>query len=344
MDKREIETWLRETGEACLDELWHEADAARWKHVGDAVHLRGLIEISSHCVRQCRYCGLRQGHDMLERYRMTEDEILDSARLAAKYGYGTVVMQAGEDYGITRHGLSQVIRRIKSETDVAITLSMGERPGEDLLAWREAGADRYLLRFETSDAALYEKIHPSLHGRLSDRLAMLRQIKALGYETGSGIMVGIPGQTYAALANDIDLFRTLDLEMIGLGPFIAHPETPIGRCEDLPVAPDGEQVPNSELMTYKVLALTRLVCPDANIPSTTALATINRDTGRLLGLSRGANVIMPNVTPQKYRKLYEIYPAKASSDESSEETRDKIMACLRALGRPVGTGPGGRIR
>lgn len=342
--REEILAWLQETDAVRLEELWRQADLVRRRNVGDAVHLRGLIEISSHCVRQCGYCGLRAGNMALDRYRMTEEEILGCARQARQYGYGTVVLQAGEDYGIATGWMAALIRRIKAETSLAVTLSLGERPEPDLAAWRQAGADRYLLRFETSDPDLYRIIHPSLPGRSLDRLAILRTLKQFGYETGSGVMVGIPGQSHKSLADDLNTFRALDLDMIGVGPYIPHPATPLGRGEWLPRLPEGEQVPNTELMVYKMVALTRLVCPEANIPSTTALATINRENGRELGLARGANVVMPNLTPPEYREKYEIYPGKACITETAEACRGCLRHRIEALGRSVGTGAGGRRR
>jgi biotin synthase len=342
LNRQDTEHWLRETDETRLESLWQEADAMRKAHVGDAVHLRGLIEISNYCVRQCGYCGLRRDNKGLQRYRMSREEVLECVRLAVFYGYGTVVMQAGEDYGIEAAWLADIVRWIKGETPLAVTLSMGERPDADLVAWRVAGADRYLLRFETSDPALYAAIHPSLPGRRSDRVAILRRLKELGYEAGSGVMIGIPGQTYASLASDIALFGQLDLDMVGVGPYIAHPDTPLGAVKNGPDIAPEDQAPNTELTTYKVVALTRLACPEANIPSTTALATINKAAGRELGLMRGANVVMPNLTPVEYRALYEIYPAKACIDESSEQCRTCLEARIRGIGRHVGKGPGGR--
>lgn len=342
--ENDITAWLRETDEARLAELWREADAVRRAHVGDAVHLRGLIEISNHCVRMCGYCGLRAANHGIERYRMTRDEILECAQMAVQLQYGTVVMQAGEDYGITREWLADIVRTIKSETPLAVTLSMGERPDADLVAWRDAGANRYLIRFETSDPELYARIHPPRKGQdVSDRLAILRRLQALGYEAGSGVMAGIPGQTYASLAHDIATFRGMDLDMIGIGPYISHPATPLGAGE-LPMAEPGDQVPSTELITYKAVALTRLVCPEANIPSTTALATLNTAEGRELGLQRGANVVMPNITPVKYRALYEIYPAKACINETAGQCFACLNARIRGIGREVGQGPGGRVR
>ena len=258
-DKTEILNWLCETNAARLEELWRAADETRRSRVGDAVHLRGLVEISNHCARQCGYCGLRAGNRALGRYRMDAGEIFASALQAVKFGYGTVVLQAGEDYGITAAWMAEVVRRIKSETPLAVTLSLGERTDAELAAWREAGANRYLLRFETSDRALFDAIHPPLGNRPCDRIKILRRLKALGYEAGSGIMVGIPGQTYASVADDIALFGELDLDMIGIGPFIPHPATPLGNGNKISPSANGEQVPNTELMVYKAVALTRLL-------------------------------------------------------------------------------------
>lgn len=398
-DKAEILNWLREENPQRLEELWRRAEATRRVHVGNEVHLRGLVEISNHCVRQCAYCGLRLGHRELDRYRMTAAEILGAARQAVEFGYGTVVLQAGEDVAITRDWMTCVIRQIKGLTPLAVTLSLGERTDDELVAWRAAGADRYLLRHETSNRALFDAIHPPLGNKPCDRIALLRRLKGIGYETGSGIMVGLPGQTYESVANDILLFRELDLDMIGIGPFIPHPATPLGsrmlspgmgseatlisaglkagdqRTDIVPAASaafladekplkrlavaahdstglkpgvneraDFDQIPNSELMVYKVVALTRLVRPDANIPATTALATINKHNGRELGLQRGANVFMPNLTPLKYRKLYEIYPAKACLSETSTTCNGCLSARIEMIGRKVGCGPGSRRR
>lgn len=344
LTREEILSWLRQDDPANLEELWSRADAVRHAVVGDAVHLRGLIEVSNHCIRQCGYCGLRADHRKLERYRLNAGEVLACARQAAKLGYGTVVMQAGEDPQLTGSWVADIVGQIKRETALAVTLSLGERSWHDLLAWKKTGADRYLLRFETSDPDLYRRIHPP-HGRQKcDRARFLRALRAIGYEIGSGVMIGIPGQTYETLANDIMLFQELDLDMIGVGPWLAHPATPLGRGEWTTSAPAGQQVPSSELMVYKVVALTRLVCPHANIPSTTALATLNRQNGRELGLQRGANVIMPNLTPVKYRALYEIYPAKACIYETAEMCHGCLQHRITSLGRNIGNGPGGRRR
>lgn len=340
MDRHEILDWLKVTDAARLEELWRRADQTRLQFAGPEVHLRGLVEFSNYCARQCAYCGLRAGNKSVDRYRMTPDEIVACARQAVEFGYGTVVLQSGEDYGFKTDWLIDVIHRIKEETPLAVTLSVGERSEEDLREWKAAGADRYLMRFETSNRDLYNRIHPPVRNRVSDRVEMLRRIRAMGYETGSGAMIGIPGQTWDDLANDIELFRLLDLDMIGVGPYLPHPETPLARIAGELMAPADQQVPNDELTTYKTIALTRLVCPRANIPSTTALATLNKTNGRELGLARGANVVMPNITPQKYRALYEIYPAKACLTEDAHACRNCMSHRIHSLGRTVGKGRG----
>src|SRR5215469_15099930 len=339
--KSEILGWLRETRPDRLQELYDRANRVRKQNVGDAVHLRGLIEISSHCVRQCMYCGLRSGNRTLQRYRMSREEILDCARQAEALGYGTVVMQAGEDPALTTEWIADIVRWIKRETALAVTLSLGERQDHELQSWRSAGAARYLLRFETSDADLFRAIHPRPAGA-PDRLTLLRRLKELGYEAGGGVMVGIPGQSYESLANDVLTFRALDLDMIGIGPYIPHAQTPLGSGALRPAIDPADQVPAAEEMVYKMVALARIMCPTANIPSTTALATINRTHGRIRGLSVGANVVMPNLTPLKYRSLYQIYPAKACIEESATDCNQCLRGQIHSLGRFAGRGPGSR--
>jgi biotin synthase len=344
MTHDEILRWLRETDPTALELLFAQADEVRRKHVGDAVHLRGLIEISNYCVRQCHYCGLR-AERKTPRYRMKREEILAGAHHAVELGFGSVVLQGGEDFGIEAQWFAEVIRTIKAETPLAVTLSLGERLPAELQLWREAGADRYLLRFETSNPALYAAIHPRRKdapaaAHPNDRIDQLKHMRQMGYEIGSGVMAGIPGQTYEMLARDIELFAELDLDMVGIGPFLAHPETPLGR----PNAIQGgaEQVPSNEWMVLKTVALTRLVCPEANLPATTALATINSVDGREHGLESGGNVFMPILTPSPYRQMYEIYPGKACIDEDATQCNSCLRARIDRLGRYVGEGPGGR--
>lgn len=368
MNENQITAWLREEDPGRLAKLFRQADSVRREHVGDEVHLRGLVELSNICRRNCLYCGVRAGHDTIGRYRLTAEEVMYGAALASQFGYGTLVLQAGEDFGLSAEFVADLIRKIKEKYHLAVTLSLGERTESDWRLWREAGADRYLIRFETCNRALFEVIHPPVGKNdtgFEGRIGALRVLRSLGYEVGSGVMIGIPGQTYADLARDLLMFRELDLDMIGNGPYLAHPETPLGRAAeilaknpnaapgerrrltasvgfDYPVPDDG--VPADNLMAFKVIALTRLLLPDSNIPSTTAIATNDRLHGRVTGLMSGANVVMPNLTPTKYRALYEIYPHKSATAESPEETHRTAIAQIIEAGRIPGTGPGGRIR
>ena len=224
----EVRAWLTESDPGALERLWTEADRVRRERVGDAVHLRGLIEASNHCVRACHYCGLRAASG-LDRYRMNAAEILAAAREAQRLGYGSVVIQAGEDPGLTEALVAEAVRAIKAGTPLAVTLSLGERSDRELTTWKAAGADRYLLRFETSDPDLYHLVHPGLPGgHASDRLAQLRRLRAMGYEVGTGVMVGLPGQTWDTLASDLLCFRAFDMDMVGVGPFLPSPRTPMG--------------------------------------------------------------------------------------------------------------------
>ena len=356
MDHGRIVAWLRETDAGRLESLRTAADAVRRTHCGDEIFLRGLLEISNTCMRNCLYCGLRVANRSLRRYRMTDDEIFDGARKAARFGYGTVVLQAGEDPVFDMERVAVLVERIRcgiptsTGDPLAVTLSLGERTERELARWREAGADRYLLRFETSNRTLYEAIHPPLRvGEPFDRFEMLRVLRRFGYEVGSGVMVGIPGQSYDDLARDIELFRELELDMIGVGPFLASPGTPLGDTtqyggavswDGIPSPDPVDQVPATAEMTCRVLSLTRLVRPDANIPATTALATMDATTGRTNGFVAGANIVMPNLTPTEYRELYAIYPGKASVHETAEAVNAAIAAQVAAAGRTIGRGPG----
>ena len=343
LGRGDVRAWLTEQDPAALDLLWQRADEVRRERVGDEVRLRGLVEVTNYCVRQCAYCGIAACAGPLPRYRMTHDEILACARQGREFSFGTIVLQGGEDPDVTGPFVADVVRAIKTDTGAAVTLSLGERSEEDLRMWREAGANRYLLRFETTDPGLYARIHPSLPETVSDRFAQLLRMRDLGYEIGTGVMIGIPGQTWDILADDVWAFREYDMDMIGIGPYLPSPRTPLagplGR--ELAAAP-ADQVPNDELTTLKAIALTRLVCPDTNIPSTTALSILDPAAGRVNGLTRGANVIMPNLTPPEYRILYDIYPGKAGIHETAEVLTQRVVGLIGSLGRTVGKGPGGR--
>jgi len=360
MDRNTILHWLKESDPQRLADLWHTADQQRRACVGDEVQLRGLVEISNHCRRRCLYCGLRAENTTLLRYRMSDDEILACAHQATEFGFGTLVLQSGEDPAFDGRRVAQLVRRIKQETSLAVTLSLGERSPAELAAWREAGADRYLLRFETSNVSLYRRIHPlpgssrnfaacvpSLSGQSIERLRLLGVLRRLGYEVGSGMMIGIPSQTYEDLAADIALFAELELDMIGVGPYLRHPATPMADAGRWPDAPPDQQAPADELTTCKVIALARLVCPWANIPATTALAVQGGAEAWKRGLQCGANVLMPNLTPKKYREQYEIYPGKAQAGlenildgQPLRRLPDLLKVFLAEIGRRPGSGRG----
>jgi biotin synthase len=334
-------SWLRECEAEALAALWTAADQERRRWVGCQVHLRGLIEISNWCQRSCFYCGLRVENDAADRYRMTAAEIFQAAHTAKRLGYGSVVLQSGEDPDLDIAGMCSIIRQIKRETALAVTLSFGELQPDELTRLRAAGADRYLLRFETSNRRLFELIHPASADRDSPtRLELLVMLRELGFEVGSGVMVGIPGQSYGDLACDLDLCRALDLDMIGIGPYVPHPHTPLAQGEEKRRHETSDQAPADAVTTCKMIALARLICPRANIPSTTALATIGGSSGRMLGLQRGANVVMPNLTPSPYRESYTIYPNKAGTSDGPAESDAAVRQQIAQLGRSVGCGAG----
>jgi biotin synthase len=339
MDRNEILAWLREDDPARLKELFAQADRVRAERVGDEVHLRGLIEFGNECTRACAYCGLRAPNLALPRYRMSADEVLAAAAMAHQRGYGTVVLQSGEDERVSAAWVGDLVDAIRARFPLAITLSLGERPLDDYRQWHRLGANRVLLKFETSDPELYRRIHPPRRPGEPGRVEQLLALRGLGYQIGSGVMIGIPGQTYSILAADLDLFARLDLDMIGVGPYIPSPDTPLGRDAQAISAATPDQVPATDLMTYKTIALTRLLCPDANLPTTTALSTISA-TGRVSGLRAGANVIMPNVTPLQYRRLYQVYPGKP--DLSGDQLHDLVLESIREAGRRPGSGRGDR--
>lgn len=334
-----IRELLMTAHEVRVEQLFVEADRVRREHVGEQVHFRGLIEISNCCRRACLYCGLRAANSNLSRYRMNPEEVLAAAQKALQFGYGTVVLQSGEDTSWSTSDLEELIQRLKESTSLAVTLSLGEREVDEYARWKAAGADRVLLRFETSDPELFGRIHPSLAGRGAVRLGMLGELKRLGYEVGSGVMVGLPGQSADTLARDILLFAELGLDMVGVGPYVLNPDTPMGDPTSFTV-PD--QVPATVERTLRVIALTRLLLPRAHIPSTSAVAALDPAGGHSLGLRSGANVIMPNLTPLSYRLNYLIYPGKAFADRAEESVHEELLSWIGSLGRVPGCGAGGR--
>lgn len=302
------------------DWLFSLADKVRRENVGDEVHLRGLIEFSNICKRRCKYCGLRCENKKIERYRISKEDIVAYAKHAVDSGYKTIVLQSGEDDYFTADLMCEIIQEIK-KLGTALTLSIGERSFDEYKAFREAGADRYLIRIETTDRKLYEKMHPNMD--FDNRVRCLEDLKTLGYEVGTGCLVGLPEQTVDSLADDILFFKSINADMIGIGPFLPHPETPLKDCRH-----------GDFKLALKVMALTRVLLPDINIPATTAMETLNPN-GRIIALQSGANVVMPNVTSTEYRAKYEIYPNKICINDNPDKCRNCISAKIQSIGRTV---------
>ncbi|MBR2068935.1 MAG: [Candidatus Gastranaerophilales bacterium] len=318
MNKEEIINILNDNSQDDL--LFQKADKIRKENVGDEVHLRGLIEFSNYCIRQCKYCGLRAPNTNIERYRILHDEILEYAKNAVNLGYRTIVLQSGEDNYFDTDKIIEIIKDNK-KLDVALTLSIGEKSYDEYKEFKKAGADRYLLRIETTDEKLYQKMHPNAD--FKNRKQCLYNLKSLGFETGTGCLVGLEGQTIDSLADDILFFKELNADMVGIGPFIPHPDTPL----------KGAKTGNFNL-ALKVMALTRIILPDINIPATTAMETLNPN-GRLIALQSGANVVMPNVTDTKYRAKYEIYPGKICINDQPSKCRGCIEGKIKSIGRTI---------
>lgn len=309
------------------DWLFSLADKTREEYVGDEVHLRGLIEFSNICKRQCKYCGLRCEDKYIDRYRISKEDIISYAEHAVNMGYKTIVLQSGEDEYYNTDLMCEIIAEIK-KLGVALTLSIGEKTYEEYKAFKEAGADRYLIRIETTDKTLYNQMHPNMD--FDNRVRCLENLGRLGYEVGTGCLVGLPNQTIESLADDILFFKEINADMVGIGPFIPHPHTPL-----------KDSATGSFTLALKVMALTRILLKDINIPATTAMETLNPN-GRIIALQSGANVVMPNVTTTEYRAKYEIYPNKICINENPDKCKGCISAKIQSIGRTVSTSFGFR--
>lgn len=306
----EIRQLLLLEDSAEMKRLFLFADRIRRQFMGDGVLLRGLVEFSNHCNNSCFYCGLNAQNTGIKRYRMSSEEILEAARKISLLKIGTVVLQSGEDAALDSQWLAEIIREIKSKYNMAVTISAGEKSGEEYKIWKDAGTDRYLLKIETTDPAVYSAAHNGR--RLESRLKCLDILQSLGYQTGTGILIGLRGQTIESLVRDILFLKRKDFDMIGIGPFIPHSQTAF-----------ADDVPGSVLLTLKMLAVVRIATRDPHMPATTALGSAGADY-RIDGLNAGANVLMPNFTPAGYRTLYEIYPGKVCLQESPE----KCVTCM----------------
>lgn len=300
--------------------LFAAADAERRKWYGDAVYLRGLIEFTNYCKNNCFYCGIRAGNPHTERYRLTDAQILECCAQGYALGYRTFVLQGGEDPYFTDDKVCELVSAVAERyPDCRITLSIGEKSRESYQRYYNAGARRYLLRHETASPAHYRKLHPE-NMSSENRKRCLRDLQAIGYQTGSGFMIGSPYQTADDLLADIRFLQELQPAMIGVGPYITHPETPFA------------DQPSGELhFSLKIIALLRLMFPKALIPATTAFGALHPQ-GRELALKAGGNVMMPNLSPKDVRKLYELYENKLCIGEEAAQSYEHLAACIHAAG------------
>ncbi len=305
------------------------------QHCGDSVRLRGLIEFSNRCVCDCHYCGIRRSNRRVGRYTLSLADIVETARWCATKGYGSVVLQAGERRdGYFVAFVEQAVCAIKAATrtphqpeGLGITLCVGEQTADTYARWFRAGAHRYLLRMESFSPALFGRLHPPAQTHAA-RLACLRMLKEIGYQVGTGVMIGLPGQTPDDLVEDLLAFRDLGVDMLGMGPYIPHADAPLeGQGE---IAPDAVRLQ----LALNMITAARLLMPTLNIAATTALQALAGD-GREQGLRHGANVIMPQVTPPRVRKLYTLYDGKPCLDDNPEQCASCVEGRIRSVGRRV---------
>ncbi len=321
LTRKEYEELLEKAGnQEIRARLAQEAVRLRKLYYGDKVFTRGLIEFSNYCKNNCYYCGIRCGNPNVKRYRLSREEILDCCENGYGLGFRTFVLQGGEDPFYTDERMAEIVREIKTRyPDCALTLSIGEKSYESYRILREAGADRYLLRHETADEAHYRKLHPE-NMTLANRKRCLQDLKTLGYQVGAGFMVGSPGQTGAQLAEDLCFLEELQPEMVGIGPFIPHHDTPFAEAEA-----------GSTDLTLFLLSVIRILLPKALLPATTALGTLD-PKGREKGLLAGANVVMPNLSPVKNRKQYDLYDNKICTGEEAAECRQCLARRVESVG------------
>ncbi len=319
--------------------LWEEAGKVQEKVVGKKVFFRGLIEFSNFCTKNCYYCGIRKDNRNIDRYDIPDDAILSAARFAYKNRYGSLVLQSGErsdDRFVER--ISRLLYEIKklSKGELGITISLGEQTRETYKEWFKAGAHRYLLRIESSDEELYYRIHPRDEKHdYQTRLKCLYTLKELGYQTGTGVMIGLPFQTYEHLAKDLLFMKEFDVHMVGMGPYIEHHDTPLYRYREQlwPLQRRFE-------VALNMIATLRLLMPDINIAAATALQAID-PMGREKALKCGANIIMPNITPTANRKNYLLYENKPCTDEGADDCTNCLNVRIAMAGREVGYGEWG---
>ncbi len=323
LSKEEWVTLISERDGPTARYIFENARELKKKYYGNDIYVRGLIEVTNYCKNDCLYCGIRRSNKNAERYRLTDEEILQCTDIGYELGYRTFVLQGGEDPYYSDEHTARIIKNIKlSHPDCAVTLSLGEREYDTYKLWFDAGADRYLLRHETADETHYGMLHPpELSGE--HRKKCLMNLKSIGYQTGTGFMVGSPHQRPEHLAEDMLFIEKLQPAMVGIGPFIPHHDTPFA----------SEPAGTVELTLY-MLGLLRLMLPAALLPATTALSTID-ETGREKGVEAGANVVMPNLSPLEVRKKYELYDNKACTGEEAAECSSCLKLRMMSVGQNI---------
>lgn len=330
---------LLQTNKEDRNILFKHAAKIKEEYVGNKVYYRGLIEMSNICSKNCYYCGIRMDNKNAERYDISDKDILDAVRFAYESNYGSVVLQAGEISSpkFTKR-ITNLLKQIKelSNNELGITISLGEQAEEVYQEWFDAGAHRYLLRIESSNPDLYYKIHPrNKKHDFETRLACLKSLQKVGYQTGTGVMIGLPFQTYEDLANDLFFMKNFDIDMCGMGPYIEHVDTPLYQHKDLLMPIDDRFV-----LTLKMISLLRIVMKDINIAAATALQAID-PIGREKAIKVGANIIMPNVTPGMYRDNYKLYENKPCTDEEAEDCTNCLEMRIGITGDDIGYGEWG---
>ena len=337
LDRSALISYLEDNSPEVAAALYSEAYRVKKETVGENVYLRGLVEISNICRKNCLYCGIRRDNLNTGRYELTSEEVLEAAAFAAEQGYGSMVIQGGErtDRKFIDK-ITSLLVEIKRRWPLGITLSLGEQTEDVYREWFEAGAHRYLLRIESSTRELYEKIHPvdAVHS-YETRVQALRDLRKCGYQVGTGVMIGLPFQTAANLADDLLFFKEMDIDMCGMGPYLEHSETPLYACRHL--IPDLERRLD---LSLRMVALLRLLMPDINIAATTAMQAIAPD-GRERAIMAGANVLMPNLTLSEVREEYQIYQNKPGVGEDAAISSSRTEQRLREMKIPIGYGQWG---
>jgi biotin synthase len=321
LSREEIVFLLGQGNQEKDEKLFKRADEVRLNCFGNDVHLRGIIELSNYCAQNCNYCGLREENKELLRYRLKPEEVIETAHIIRNLGIYSIVLQAGEDRYYDTDMIAYIIYQIKQKTDVSITLSLGERGFDEYRTWRIAGADRYLLKHETANPKLYSVYHNGQ--KLEERLEHLRFIKSIGYQIGSGSIIGLPGQTLEDIADDILLCKDLNVDMAAFGTFIPLQNTPFQNKQAGSVG-----------LTLRVMAVTRILLKKVHIPAITELAVLD-DDGIINGLKAGANSVMPDLTPNPYREQYKIYPDKKYITNNPLNCKNSLQLQIESIGRKI---------